>query len=103
MGYRYLNYCVDTEQQLYDLVAANCPTIAPDGGTAITCTSNTTDVNVIINTIPLGTPINYTYQPALIACDTSPAVADIVDISWKVALVWVTAWAILKMAEAMKR
>lgn len=103
MGYRFKNYCVDTVTELHDLIAADCPTVTADGSSSIKCIPTSTDISIVIDSIPTtGTPISQSYIPVQIACDTAPKIADIVDYAWAVALIWLTAWGIREVYKLIK-
>ncbi|PTQ76465.1 hypothetical protein C8R26_11758 [Nitrosomonas oligotropha] len=103
MGYRHKNLCLDTVEQLNEVVSADCPLITSDGSSSIKCTPSATDILITIDSIPTtGILKQQTYVPELISCDSAPAIADVIEVSWLVVAVWVTAWGIKKMADALK-
>lgn len=103
MGYRYSNLCLDTVEQLHQVIAADCPVITSDGGSSIKCTPSGTDILITVDHIPTtGISNQQTYVPEQIICDTAPAIADVVELAWLVVAVWVAAWGIKKMTDALK-
>ncbi|MBA3754955.1 MAG: hypothetical protein H0X02_01415 [Nitrosomonas sp.] len=103
MGYRYKNLCLDTVEQLHQVIAADCPIIASNGGSSIKCTPTTTEILITVDQIPTtGVTNQQNYVPDLIACDSAPAIADVIELSWLVVSVWVAAWAIKKMIDALR-
>ena len=103
MGYRHKNMCLDTAEQLYEVISADCPLITSDGSSSIKCTPSATDILITVDSIPpTGTLRQQTFVPELISCESAPAIADVIELSWLVVAVWVTAWGIKKMTDALK-
>lgn len=102
MGYRYKNYCLDTVSELHDVISSDCPSVTSDGAHILICTPSSNDITVSLTEIATGTTTTRAYTPELIACDTAPAIAEIVELSWLVIGVWVVAWTFKKMADAIR-
>ena len=103
MGYRYKNFCLDTVEQLHEVIAADCPVITSDGSSSIKCSPTSTDILMTVEPIPTtGLTSQQVYIPQQINCDTGPAIADAIELSWLVVGVWVAAWGFKKMADALR-
>ncbi|SFF12697.1 hypothetical protein [Nitrosomonas sp. Nm166] len=103
MGYRYKNLCLDTVEQLHEVIAADCPVITIDGSSSIKCTPTATEILLTVEAIPTtGTTNQQTYIPEQIACDTAPVIADVIELSWLVVGVWVAAWTAKKLSDVLK-
>lgn len=84
---------------------------APSGAAGLSsyftvCTANADNITVQAYSLTNGTPQTaFTITPQLIICDFSPPYtnADVIQVSWLVVGVWVVAWGIKKMAEAIKK
>ncbi|MDP3662073.1 MAG: hypothetical protein U1D41_10160 [Nitrosomonas sp.] len=109
MGYRFQNQCYETKQDFMNALSQTCT--APSGAAGLSsyftvCTANTDDLTIQAYSLTNGTPQTpFTITPQLIACDYTPPFtnSDIIEISWLVVGVWVVAWGIKKMIEAIKK
>lgn len=107
MGYKYQQYCFDTKQQMLDFVAQNCMRQGGTGGLSsyvLTCSSNTDDITVQAYSVTNGAPQTaWTYTPQLITCDTTNSFSDAVSLSWQLALILVSGFAIRAIIQALKQ
>ena len=103
MGYLYKNLCLDTVDELHQTIAADCPVITSNGSSSLKCTPTSTDILLTVDQIPTtGTLNQQTYVPEQIPCNSSPLIADVIELSWLVVAVWVTAWGFKKMSDALR-
>lgn len=102
MGYRYKSLCLDTVEQLHEVIAADCPIVTSDGSHMLVCSPSLTEITMTLDTIPSGTPFTQVYVPQQIPCDTAPAIAEVIELSWLVIGVWVAAWGFKKMSDALR-
>ena len=109
MGYRLQNQCYETKQDFMNALSQTCT--APSGAAGLSsyftvCTANADDLTIQAYALSNGTPQTpFTITPQLIAYDYTPPStnSDIIEISWLVVGVWVVAWGIKKMIEAIKK
>lgn len=112
MGYKFNGQCLETVDDLYNEFALSCTGNFTNGGTAVgyvsKCTPVVGGVNVRLYSLSTGAAVGVetVVQPPLISCtySSSPGslpIEDIVALSWLVAGVWVVAWGIRKIADAL--
>lgn len=108
MGYRFKDQCFDTKQEFINAFAQSCGGTSGSGGLSsyfTICTANTDTVTVQAYTLTNGTAQTpYAVTPQTINCDyVSPlTTSDMIELSWLVVGVWVTAWGFKKMMEVIR-
>lgn len=102
MGYRYKTQCLESVELLHDVIAADCPTVSNDGMYALACVPSSTTISITRTPLDGSTGNTIQVTPIQIYCDNTSAINDITELSWLVVLVWVTAWGIKKMIDALK-
>lgn len=113
MGYRYKDVCYETKQQFHEAFAQDCSfhfyTIQSGIYSFGYCTADALQVNYLFKN---DSNLNFStrsFVPQSSTCDYTATQtnkftnADVVAMSWLIVSVWVAAWAIKKMMEAIKR
>lgn len=88
MSYYYKFRCFSSQAEYFASVAADCPSVS--GGDAIKCIPSANDLLIERTDIKTGVTTSLTYVPPVIDCPDMTT--DVIDLSWKVALVLVIAW-----------
>ncbi|MBX3631204.1 MAG: hypothetical protein KF908_15140 [Nitrosomonas sp.] len=100
MGYLFENRCYSSVSSLHEAVAATCPAVS--NGDAIKCIPTSTDITIERTDILTSTVHSLTYTPQQISCDLSATVADVVSLSWQLALILIAGFAVRQMIKVFQ-
>jgi hypothetical protein len=110
MGYKFQDKCYETKFDMHFAFANECQASgsAALGSLYLSCTADPAG-HVIMQsyTVSNGNPgTAWNYYPQEVTCTYEPpkvfSNADVVELSWLVVGVWVTAWGIKKLIETLK-
>lgn len=98
MSYLYKAHCYETTAELHAVVAGDC--FYTNGQKIVQCSPTLTGIDMNIYDIATQTTQTLSIVPAQIEC--APVLTDVIDLSWKIALVLIAGWAVRQLYFAIK-
>lgn len=93
MSYLYKAHCYETTAELHAVVAGDCFTT--DGYKIVQCVPTVSGVDMSIYDIATQNTQTLSIIPAQIEC--APVLTDVIDLSWKISLVFLAGWAVRQL------